>query len=274
MAVTRKFFCRPARCRIQPDTSGLTRQAHPQPRIAENAWNSANPVRAYTKWLKEDADYIKFVNPGDLRVAEETCGRSGCHAAEVRRVQTSMMTHGAMLWGAALYNNGAFPLKDPHFGESYGRDGTPQRLQTYPPPTADETEKKGVLPYLEPLQRWEVSQPGNVLRVFERGGGRKAETGIPLLDEEPGRPDVKLSFTGLWNPTAYRPHIPGIAEDPLARSSTLFSRYQRSAGRLPRQRLQRLPCDLCQRSRAKEHSASYAQYGNLGQTRHPRSHHS
>ena len=103
-------------------------------------------MRAYTKWLKEDPDYIKFVNPGDLRVAEETCGRSGCHTAEVQRVRTSMMTHGAMLWGAALYNNGAFPLKNPHFGESYSRDGTPQRLRTYPPPTAEETEKKGVLP--------------------------------------------------------------------------------------------------------------------------------
>ncbi len=115
-----------------PEYLALTRQAHPQPRIPENAWNSANPVRAYTKWLKEDPDYIKFVNPGDLRVAEETCGRSGCHAAEVQRVRTSMMTHGAMLWGAALYNNGAFPLKNPHFGESYSRDGTPQRLQTFP----------------------------------------------------------------------------------------------------------------------------------------------
>ncbi len=66
-------------------------------------------MRAYTEWLKEDPEYIKFVNPGDLRVADETCGRAGCHATEVSRVRTSMMTHGAMLWGAALYNNGAFP---------------------------------------------------------------------------------------------------------------------------------------------------------------------
>jgi len=68
------------------------------------------------------------------------------------------MTHGAMLWGAALYNNGAFPLKDPHFGESYGPDGKPQRLVTFPTPTLEESENKGVLPYLEPLQRWEISQ--------------------------------------------------------------------------------------------------------------------
>ena len=169
----------------------LTRQAHPQSRIAENAWSSANPVRAYTKWLKEDADYIKFVNPGDLRVAEETCGRSGCHAAEVRRVQTSMMTHGAMLWGAALYNNGAFPLKDPHFGESYGRDGTPQRLQTYPPPTPDETEKKGVLPYLEPLQTLGGVAAGQCsARVRARRwtwSDRRETTRIPARENSSGR---------------------------------------------------------------------------------------
>ena len=108
---------------------------------------------------------------------------------EVQRVRTSMMTHGAMLWGAALYNNGAVPFKDPHFGESYASDGTPQRLQTFPPPTQEETRTKGVLPFLEPIQRWEVSQPGNVLRVFERGGERKPEVGNPNLEEEPGKPD-------------------------------------------------------------------------------------
>ncbi len=45
-----------------PEYVRLTREAHPKPRVPENAWNSANPVRAYTKWLKEDADYIKFIN--------------------------------------------------------------------------------------------------------------------------------------------------------------------------------------------------------------------
>ena len=129
-----------------PQYQDITRQAHPRPRFADDARSSANPVRAYAKWLKEDAEYIKFVNPGDLRVAEQTCGRSGCHTAEVQRVRTSMMTHGAMLWGAALYNNGAVPFKNPHFGESYASDGKPQRLQTFPPPTAEETRTEGRAP--------------------------------------------------------------------------------------------------------------------------------
>ena len=127
--------------------------AHPQPKFAQNARSSANPLRAYTAWLKEDWNYIRFVNPGDLRVVESTCGRAGCHVNEARNVQSSMMTHGAMLWGAALYNNGSFPLKDAHFGESYGPDGLPRTLRTFPPPTPEETRTKGVLPLLEPLAR-------------------------------------------------------------------------------------------------------------------------
>ena len=101
-------------------------------------WTSAaNPVRAYTKGLEESPEYIQFVNPGDLRVADKTCGT--CHAAEVRNVRTSMMTTGAMLWGAALYNNGASPFKNPRYGESYARDGSrsacrrsPRRRRTRP----------------------------------------------------------------------------------------------------------------------------------------------
>ena len=80
-------------------------------RASASMWkSSANPIRPYTNWLKESKEYIQFVNPGDLRVAEETCGTAGCHAREVRAVQTSMMTHGAMLWQAALYTNGALPV--------------------------------------------------------------------------------------------------------------------------------------------------------------------
>ena len=62
----------------------VKRQAHPQPRNPETARSSANSERAYTNWLRENWDYVRFVNPGDLRVAERTCGTSGCHTAEVR----------------------------------------------------------------------------------------------------------------------------------------------------------------------------------------------
>jgi hypothetical protein len=243
----------------------LTKQAHPRPRFAENARSSANPVRSYTDWLKEDAEYIQFVNPGDLRVAEQTCGRSGCHTSEVQRVRTSMMTHGAMLWGAALYNNGAIPVKNPLFGESYGRDGTPQSLRTFPPPTPEETRTKGILPYLEPIQRWEVSQPGNVLRVFERGGEKKPEVGIPSLEEAPGKPDVKLSDRGFGTLLRTDPTVLGLQKTRLFDPLLSFPGTNDQPGDF-----RASGCSACHviyaNDRSPEHSGHYASNGNLGQT--------
>src|SRR5712692_3789579 len=177
--------------------SSAKEKAHVQPRDPAFKNRSALPERTYTKWLAESAEYIKFVNPGDLRVAPETCGAASCHAAETRAVYTSTMTHAGMLWGAALYNNGAYPTKNTRFGESYDRDGVPQSIKTSPKPTPDETRAKGVIPELDPLFRWETSQPGNVLRVFERGGRKKAEIGNPNREEDPGKPDEKLSERGF-----------------------------------------------------------------------------
>jgi hypothetical protein len=108
-----------------------------------------------------------------------------------------MMAHGAVLWGAALYNNGSFPLKDARFGESYNEDGNPQALFQLPAPTREQQAFKGYLAFLDPLPRWEVSQPGNILRVFERGGRRRFEVGLPDKEEEGGKPDKGLSPRGL-----------------------------------------------------------------------------
>jgi hypothetical protein len=259
-----------AEARITPSTpptsveyQSAKKQAHPQPHILSNQTNAANPVRAYTDWLKEDTAYIRFVNPGDLRVAEQTCGRSGCHTAEVRKVQTSMMTHGAMLWSAALYNNGAVPFKTPHFGESYGPDGQPRRLLTFPAPTADEIEKKGVLPYLDPLERWEISQPGNVLRVFERGGQKRPDTGNPDLVTDPGKPEIKLGERGFGTGLRTDPVFLGLQKTRLLDPLLSFPGTNdqpgdyRSSG-----------CSACHvvyaNDRSTEHSSGYAQFGNLG----------
>src|SRR2546422_9652246 len=120
----------------------VKKKAHVQPRLAELAKSAANP-RAYVRLAQESADYVRFVNPGDLRAARLACGQSRCHAAEVAQVEKSMMTTGPMLWAAALYNNGSFPLKRPLFGESYTENGEPRRLYTTPPPTLEETVGNG-----------------------------------------------------------------------------------------------------------------------------------
>src|SRR5450631_4097919 len=83
----------------------------------------------------ESAEFIQFVNPGDLRVMEKTC--APCHADIVHNVSHSMMRHGAMLWGAALYNNGAYPAKNYRFGQAYGLDGAPLRLNSPVPVTPE-----------------------------------------------------------------------------------------------------------------------------------------
>jgi hypothetical protein len=246
-----------------PGYNSAKEKAHVQPRDASFRNRSNLPERTFTKWLKESAEYIKFVNPGDLRVASETCGTLGCHAAETRAVSTSMMTHAGMLWGAALYNNGGYPTKNTRFGESYNREGVPQSIKTSPKPTPEETRTKGVIPELDPLFRWESSQPGNVLRVFERGGHKKAEVGNPSREEDPGKPDDKLSDRGFGTGLRTDPVFLGLQKtrllDPIMSlpGTNDHPGDYRGSG-----------CTACHviyaNDRDPSHSAGYAPFGHTG----------
>ncbi|MEN3335004.1 MAG: hypothetical protein V7641_4369 [Blastocatellia bacterium] len=170
----------------------LKEKAHVLPGNASLWKTAANPERSYAQANKETPEFMRFVNPGDLRVAAMSCGTSECHTREVHNVGKSLMTTGTMLWGAALYNNGSYPFKNSRWGESISPDGQPQRVITIPQPTAEETQKKGVLPFLDPLPRWEITHMGNILRTFERGGRKSAEVGLPLSEESPGKPTQNL----------------------------------------------------------------------------------
>ena len=246
-----------------PEYNAIKEKAHVQPRDPVFKNRSAIPERVYTEWLKESAEFIKFLNPGDLRVAAETCGSAGCHPSETRAVSTNMMTHAGLLWGAALYNNGGIPYKNARFGESYDRNGTPQSLKTIPAPSPEETRVKGVLPELTPLYRWEVSQPGNILRVFERGGHKKAEVGNPTRDEAPGKPDDQLSDRGLGTELRTDPVFLGLQKTRLLDPILSFPGTNdhpgdyRSSG-----------CSACHviyaNDRDPSHSGTYAQYGHSG----------
>ena len=92
------------------------RQYHRQVESARGAANpqlwpsSANPVRSYTLLNQESPDYVRFRNPGDLRVADRTAAHP-LPRGHRGQSPVSMMSHGAFLWGAALYNNGAFPAQ-------------------------------------------------------------------------------------------------------------------------------------------------------------------
>ena len=225
-------------------------EAHVQPRYSRK-----------TLWNRESWEYVRFVNPGDLRVAATTCGSSSCHEVESRNVPRSMMAHGAMLWGAALYNNGGFPLKDPRFGESYSEDGEPQTLlQTT---TDEERRVKGFLSLIDPIPRWEISQPGNVLRVFERGGKRRLEVGLPDKEEEPGKPDKGLSARGFGTAQRTDPVFLGLQKTRLLDPTLNHPGTNDHGGDY-----RASGCSACHviyaNDRDPAHSATYQQAGNLG----------
>jgi hypothetical protein len=255
-------------CHGGDPTAPAKENAHVQPRFP-GAWrSSANPVRSYTLLNHERPEFIRFVNPGDLRVAHISCGTANCHPREVLQNRKSMMTHGCMLWGAALYNNGSVPNKWPRYGESYSMDGVPQRLQTVPPPSEDELTTKGVVPYLDPLPRFEISQPGNVLRIFERGGRFRPEVGIPEREEEPGRPRTRLSTRGLGTENRTDPTFLGLQKTRLFDPTLNFLGTNdhpgdyRSSG-----------CSACHviyaNDRSPIHSGPYADKGNRGLSYNP-----
>lgn len=181
--------------------------AHVTPTLPET-WHypsSANPPHAYTILNTESPEYVRFVNPGDYRIAEEACG--ACHLPIIKAAKRSLMTTGAMLWGGASYNNGILPYKNYILGEAYTRDGTGAAISGPPMKNPEALAKAhGVLPSLAPLPAWETVRPGDIFRVFERGGRNISnlfpETGLPNALgqlqrlEEPGRPDIRQSNRG------------------------------------------------------------------------------
>ncbi|HJU54305.1 MAG TPA: hypothetical protein VJ715_07035 [Pyrinomonadaceae bacterium] len=244
--------------------------AHVQPRYPEE-WKrngqrtGANPERTNTLLARESREFVRFINPGDLRVVETTCGT--CHGGENYAVANSMMRHGAMLWGAALYNNGGFPIKDTRFGESYSEErGAPERLIQQGEIKPDVMTLSGILPFIDPLPRWEISQPGNILRVFERGGKRRLEVGLPDREEEPGKPDKGLSPRGFGTAQRTDPVYLGLQKtrllDPTLNflGTNDFPGDYRSSG-----------CTACHVIYANDSSALHsgkelAQFGNRGTT--------
>ncbi|MEA3064574.1 MAG: hypothetical protein QOJ27_1020 [Sphingomonadales bacterium] len=183
-------------------------KAHVLPRYPR-AWHwpsSANPKRSYTQHKIESTEYVRFVNPSDYRVARDACG--ACHIETIEAAERSLMASGAMLWGGAAYNNGIVPYKNYIFGEAYTRQGEPAKVVSPPSPEAITPEQKarGVLAELYPLPTWHVIPPGDVFRVFERGGrtigtqfpeiGLPSPSGAVQRLEESGRPDIRQSNRG------------------------------------------------------------------------------
>ncbi len=244
-------------------------EAHVRPRHPE-FWKykgketTANPERLSALMNQESWEFVRFSNPGDLRVTQKTCGE--CHSQEVAANETSNMRHGAFLWGAALYNNGGFPRKDTRFGESVSPEGGPERLIQVPQPTLEQQLQKGWLTFIDPLPRWEISQPGNVLRVFERGDKGRLEVGLPNKDDDPGKPTKGLSPRGLGTQQRTDPVYLGLQKTRLLEPTLNHLGTNdhpgdfRSSG-----------CTACHviyaNDRSPVNSGPYAQFGNMANTR-------
>ena len=165
--------------------------------------SSRTPERTYALLNKESPEFIRFVNPGDYRIAMEACG--ACHEKTIKDAHRSLMATATMFWGGAAYNNGLLPFKRYILGESYTRDGKAAILKGAKA-TPEEQEKFNVIDQVYPLPRWENLPPADVFRAFERGGrnitNQFPETGLPNISgsiqklEEPGRPDFKQSNRG------------------------------------------------------------------------------
>src|SRR5258708_25876121 len=115
---------------------------------------------------RESPEFIRFINPGDLRAAREACG--ACHLPVIHATERSLMATSAMLWGGAAYNNGILPYKRYILGEAYTREGNAASVVNPVKPDAFLTSK-GILPSLTALPSLETIPPGDVFRVFQRG---------------------------------------------------------------------------------------------------------
>ena len=256
------------------DYKNTMEQAHVLPRYPK-AWQypaSRNPERSYTLLNREAPEFTRFVNPGDLRIADESCG--ACHAQIIEAAKRSLMATSVMFWGGASYNNGILPFKRYIIGESYTREGQPAGL-TNPLPVTEQMKRRGILEKFEPLPSWETIPPGDVFRVFERGGRNItnlfAETGLPnslgqiQRLEEPGRPDIKQSNRGPG--TGQRISVPvlNIHKTRLNDPNMWFAGTNDQPGDW-----RQSGCTACHviyaNDRDPRHSAGYAKYGHWGQT--------
>ncbi len=254
---------------------GAMSRAHVLPLYPET-WHwpdSANPGHTYALLNRESPEYVRFVNPGDYRIAREACG--ACHLPIIEAAERSLMATSAMLWGGASYNNGILPFKRYLLGESYTREGEAATLHG-PIKPDDNMAAKGVLETLYPMPAWETTQPGDVFRVFERGGRNVLslfpETGLPNVAgniqrlEEPGRPDLKQSNRGPGTGNRISVPVLNIHKTRLNDPHTWFMGTNEQPGDF-----RSSGCTSCHviyaNDRDPRHSGPYAAHGHRGRSR-------
>ena len=232
---------------------------------------SANPADSYARLNKESPEFIRFVNPGDLRIAREACG--ACHLPIIQAQERSLMATSTMLWGGASYNNGILPYKQYMLGEAYTREGLPAALKNPVKPSQDEVSQKGIIEMIYPLPAWETVPPGDKFRVFENGG-RVISSGFPEIGlpnssgtlqklDEPGRPDIKQSNRGPGTGNRISVPVLNLTKTRLNDPHLWFLGTNDNPGDY-----RSSGCTGCHviysNDRDPKHSGPYAKYGNEG----------
>jgi hypothetical protein len=251
--------------------------AHVLPRFPES-WHSpssANPERTYTLLNRESPEFVRFINPSDYRVARESCG--ACHIDVIEASVRSLHSTSVMFWGGASYNNGILDFKQYLLGESYGRNGEAVILRgpKIPDNLVDAAAIASIVPQIYPLPAWESLKPGDIFRVFERGGRNIAnlfpETGLPNANgqlqriEEPGRPDFRQSNRGPGTGARISVPVINITKTRLNDPNSWFIGTNDQPGDY-----RHSGCASCHvvyaNDRDPRHSGVYAKFGHEGRT--------
>lgn len=261
--------------KTDPRYARAMESAHVLPQYPDE-WHypsSANPQQTYALLNRESPEFVRFINPSDYRVAREACG--ACHLPTIEAAERSLMATSAMLWGGAAYNNGILPFKRYMLGEGYNRNGDSVVVKGPVVPDAQALLEHSILPELYPLPAWETIKPGDIFRVFERGGRNISnlfpETGLPNAlgqlqrIEEPGKPDIRQSNRGPGTGGRISVPVINITKTRLNDPHTWFLGTNdqpgdyRSSG-----------CASCHvvyaNDRDPRHSGPYAQFGHTGTT--------
>ncbi len=186
-------------CHGGDGTQESKERAHILPRNPQVWRSSANPPNSYA-WLNEETpEFIRFINPSDLRIAHVTCGP--CHGEQVRSVRKSIMAHNAMVPNAVYYNNGSIETKIPRYGEAFDANGQASGLEANPHPTR-EAQERGAVSRLAPHPEFEITKIRDPLRVAEvnnpalgtRGPGTDGRIAAVFLNVQ----KTRLNDPTLW----------------------------------------------------------------------------
>jgi hypothetical protein len=149
-------------CHGGNDKASTKEQAHVQPH--NQKLFGSRPFYTWSGLNFESPEFVRFLNPSDLRIADQTCG--SCHADQVRNTRKSVMATNAMVHNAVFYNNGAIDSKIAVYGEAFDSHGHPSSLVPNPPPTA-EAQARGALLQINPHPQYEITKIRDPLRVAE-----------------------------------------------------------------------------------------------------------